>query len=190
MITTEEDIKACLAVLEKGGTLLYPTETVWGIGCDAMNETAIDEVFRIKNRPPEKSLIVLLAEAKDIFRYVAAPHPDIVDILESFERPTTVIYEGALGFPDNAVATDGSIAIRITTDPFCKMLIKRMRKPLVSTSANLSGQPTPKIFSEIDTAIVNKVDYVVKYRQDDLDINPPSRLVRLCDDGSLEVLRD
>ena len=185
----EEDIKACLAVLERGGTILYPTETVWGIGCDAMNEAAIDRVFQIKNRPPEKSLIVLLAEAKDIFKYVAAPHPDVVDILENFERPTTVIYEGALGFPDNAVAPNGSIAIRITTDPFCKMLIKRMRRPLVSTSANLSGQHTPKIFGEIDAAITTGVDYVVKYRQEDATVNPPSRLVRLLDDGNLDILR-
>src|ERR1700744_1017266 len=103
MVDFENDIKNCIQVLENGGTILYPTDTVWGLGCDALNEAAIEKVFALKQRPKEKSLIVLLAEAKDILQYVAAPHPDIISILENFERPTTVIYEGALGFPDNAV---------------------------------------------------------------------------------------
>lgn len=185
----EEDIQNCVAVLKSGGTILYPTDTVWGLGCDAMNEASIDKIFDVKNRPREKSLIVLLADARSVIQYVAAPHPDIIDILENFDRPTTVVYESALGFPLNAVHTDGSIAIRITTDPFCKALIKRLQSPLVSTSANVSGAPTPNIYSMVSDDIRQRVDYIVKYRQDDTSISQPSRLVRIKDDGSLEIIR-
>ena len=134
-------------------------------------------------------MIVLLADARDILQYVAAPHPDIIAIVENFERPTTVIYENALGFPDNVVNKDGSIAIRVTTDPFCKALIKRFRGPIISTSANISGAATPAIYKMIDDAIILGVDYVVKYRQADETIVAPSRLVRINEDGNLEVLR-
>ena len=189
MVGLENDIKNCVSVLQTGGTILYPTDTVWGIGCDAMNEAAVEKVFAIKQRPKEKSMIVLLADARDILQYVATPHPDIIAIVESFDRPTTVIYENALGFPDNVVNRDGSIAIRVTTDPFCMGVIKRFRSPIISTSANLSGAPTPSIYKMTDPAIVNHVDHVVKYRQDDDTIHAPSRLVRIKDDGGLEVLR-
>ena len=185
----ENDIKNGIDVLQKGGTILYPTDTVWGIGCDALNEAAVEKVFSIKQRPKEKSMIILLADARDILQYVATPHPDIIAIVESFDRPTTVIYKNALDFPANVVNLDGSIAIRITTDPFCKALIKRFRRPIVSTSANISGALTPSIFKMIAPAIVSNVDYVVKYRKEDDTIHAPSRLVRINDDGTLEILR-
>jgi len=189
MIDFENDIKNCVRVLQEGGVILYPTDTVWGLGCDAMNEAAVEKIFTIKQRPKEKSMIVLLAEARDIIQHIAAPHPDIIAIIENFDRPTTVIYENALGFSPNVVNKDGSLAIRVTTDPFCKALIKRFRKPIISTSANISAQPTPRIFKEIDTAIISNVDYVVNYRQDDDTIHTPSRLVRIQDDGEMQVLR-
>ena len=132
---------------------------------------------------------MLLADAKDIFQYVATPHPDIIDIVEAFDRPTTVIYEHALEFPENAVHEDGSIAIRVTNDPFCKALIKRFKKPVVSTSANLSGAATPAIFSMVDPVVTQRVDYIVKYRQEDNNLSQPSRLIRLHDDGTTEILR-
>lgn len=185
----EIDIKACIQAMQQDGVILYPTDTVWGLGCDALNAAAVEKVFAVKQRPKEKSMIVLLADARDVLQYVAAPHPDIIAIIEAFERPTTVIYENALGFPSNVVNRDGSIAIRVTTDPFCKALIKRFRKPIVSTSANISGQLTPAIFSMVDEAIVNGVDCVVKHRQNDERIIAPSRLVRILDDGGMEVLR-
>lgn len=175
--------------MQQGGTILYPTDTVWGLGCDALNEEAVDKIFALKQRPREKNFIVLLADARDVIQFVAAPHPDIIAILESFERPTTVVYDNALGFPDNVVSHDGSVAIRVTTDPFCKALIKRLRKPIISTSANISGQPTPALFTMVDTAIVSGADYVVKFRQDDIEIRKPSRLVRIDDEGRLEILR-
>ena len=189
MVDFENDIKDCVAAMSAGGTILYPTDTIWGIGCDAMNEAAVEKIFNIKHRPKEKSLIVLLADARDILHYVAAPPPDIISIIEHFDPPTTVIYNDALGFPSNVVNADSSIAIRVTTDPFCKALIKRFKKPIVSTSANLSGRPSSPIYSMIDKAISCNVDYVVRYRQDDNIISQPSRLVRIKDNGEMEVLR-
>ncbi len=189
MVDIESDIKNCVATLQQGGTILYPTDTVWGLGCDALNEAAVEKIFAIKQRPKEKSMIILLADARDVLQYVAAPPPDIIAIIESFERPTTVIYNGALGFPDNVVNKDGSIAIRVTTDPFCKALIKRFRRPLISTSANISGQPTPSIYSMIDNAIITGTDYVVTHRQKDNTIAAPSRIIRVNDEGEMEIIR-
>ncbi len=189
MVDIEADIKNCIRVMQEGGVILYPTDTVWGLGCDALNEVGVDKIFAIKQRPKEKSMIVLLADARDILQYVAAPPPDIIAIVEGFERPTTVIYEHALGFADNVVNADGSIAIRVTSDPFCKALIKRLRRPIVSTSANISGAPTPAIYSMIDSVVVSGVDYVVKHRQHDNTITSPSRLVKINDDGEMQVLR-
>ncbi|MBA3828550.1 MAG: Sua5/YciO/YrdC/YwlC family protein [Taibaiella sp.] len=189
MVDYEEDIKQCVQILAEGGTILYPTDTVWGIGCDATNASAVDKVFTLKKRPKEKSMIVLLADARDILHCVAAPPHDIVDILEGFDRPTTVIYDGALGLAGNVINEDGSIAIRVTADPFCKALIKRFRRPIVSTSANISGSPAASMYLHISPQIIATVDYVVKYRQEDEGNNAPSRLVRLNNKGDIEVLR-
>ncbi len=189
MVDFEDDIKNCISTLNNRGTVLYPTDTIWGLGCDALNEDAVEKIFVIKNRPKEKSLIVLLAEPRDILYFVAAPPPDIIDIVEQFTEPTTIIYQGAIHFPDNVVNTDGTIAIRVTTDPFCKALIKRLRKPIISTSANLSGEPTAAFFSQINPAIVQQVDYVVKYKQDDHTPKKPSRIARIDDEGNLDYIR-
>jgi len=189
VIDFEDDIRNCVNTLEQGGIILYPTDTIWGLGCDAMNALAVDKVFALKQRPPEKSMIILLADARDIIQYIAAPPPDIINTLESFDTPTTVIYDGALGFPDNVTAGDGSIAIRVTHDPFCRALIKRFRKPIISTSANLSNMPSAAAFGQVDPQIIAGCDYVVKHRQNDSTTHPPSRIVRLHDDGRLEILR-
>lgn len=185
----EQDIKNCIKALEAGGVVLYPTDTVWGLGCDALDEQAIDKIFTVKKRPRDKSLIILLADARDILQYIAAPPPDIIDMIGRFTKPTTVIYNGALGFPDNLVHEDGSIAIRVTTDPFCKALIKRFQKPIVSTSANFSGEPTPATFDLINKELIASVDYTVQYRQDDRIPRQSSQLVRIDDEGNMEVLR-
>ncbi|MBS1773350.1 MAG: threonylcarbamoyl-AMP synthase [Bacteroidetes bacterium] len=189
MIDFEIDIKECIKALDSGGTILYPTDTIWGIGCDALNEEAIEKIYNIKQRPKDKSFIILLAESKDVLQYVAAPPPDIIAMVDAFEKPTTVIYEGAVDLPDMLTAEDGSIAIRVTDDPFCKALIKRLRKPLVSTSANLSGQPSPATFNDVTDSIKQSVDYVVQYRQDDMVARQPSSLVKIDDDGEIKVLR-
>jgi len=178
------DIDNCLDVLEKGGLILYPTDTIWGIGCDATNPQAVEKVYALKKRPDEKSLIVLLADEKDILQYITQPNPMIADYLKGLGKPTTVIYDGAVGFADNLVPADGTIAIRVVKDPFCKMLIKQFGKPIVSTSANLSGYPPPSIFNDIDMAIRNGVDYVVEHRHA-VDVPGRSSSIQKCNDECL-----
>ena len=172
------DVEQCLKILEKGGLILYPTDTIWGIGCDATNESAVNRVFDLKKRDESKALVVLLADKRDILKYVANPDPAIFDFLDSLDKPTTIIYEGALGFASNLPASDGSIAIRIVNDEFCRHLIKRFRKPLVSTSANISGQPSPQSFLEIGKEILNGVDYIVRHRQDETAAHSASSIIK------------
>ena len=185
----EEDIQECLKVLKAGGLILYPTDTVWGIGCDATNEKAIEKIYNLKKRNDEKAMIELVANEKDIMQHVAAPDLSLFDYLQKATKPTTVVYDGALGFADNLVGNDGSIAIRICNDEFCRNLLKRFRKPVVSTSANISGMPAPKIFNEISAGIKNGVDYIVNYRQDDAIPAQPSSLIR-WNGGNVIVLRE
>ena len=183
------EVNKALEILSKGGIILYPTDTIWGIGCDATNAAAIANIYKLKQRDDSKSLIILLAEAKDIFKYVANPHPDIIHIINEFKKPTTVIYEQAIGLPGNLVNADGTIAIRITKDPFCKMLIKRLKNPLVSTSANLSGMPSPQSFKDISDEIKSGVDYVVKHRMEEASGIMPSQILRIKEDGSFDYIR-
>lgn len=186
----ENDVTASLAALRTGGLILYPTDTIWGIGCDATDEEAVKKVFSLKQRPEKKSLVILLADVKDLLKYVANPDPAIADLIAGFERPTTVIYEGALDLAPSVINEDGTVAIRLVQDPFCRHLVKRLRKPLVSTSANLSGQPSPAFYADIDQAVKNGVDYVVSYRQEDNTPRQPSRIVKLLKDGTLHVIRE
>ena len=174
----EKDLHHCLAVLQAGGLILYPSDTIWGIGCDATNESAVKKIFELKQRPDSKALIVLVAEPKDILRYTSQPDLSVLDHLKTKQKPTTVIYEGAIGFAPNLVAPDGSVAIRITADPFCRHLIKRFRKPLVSTSANVSGEQPPAFFLAIDGKIKNGVGYIVQYRQQETEPARPSSVIK------------
>ena len=174
----EQDISNCLSTLKQGGIILYPTDTIWGIGCDATNANAVTKVYTLKERPDEKAMIVLVADEKDILRYVTQPDLSIFEYLKNQVKPTTVIYDGAVGLAGNLIGDDGSIAIRICSDEFCKHLIKRFRKPLVSTSANVSGQPFPKNFISIQDKIKEGVDYIVSYRQNDPSQGQPSSLIR------------
>jgi len=185
----ENDIVFCLEILQRGGVILYPTDTIWGIGCDATNPDAVKKIIDLKQRPPAKSMIVLMADLKDINRYVSRPEPYIAEYLEKTSRPTTVIYEGALGLAENLSGEDGTIAIRIVQEDFCRHLIKRLRKPLVSTSANISGQKSPENFAGISAEILNGVDYIVKYRQKDNELAKASVLVRFNKLGQPMVLR-
>lgn len=189
MMHFENDLKHALTALRKGGLILYPTDTIWGIGCDATDEDAVQRIFGLKKRDGSKSLVVLMADVKDLGKYLSQPPPDMADIVGRFDRPTTVIYEGALHLAPNVIHDDGSVAIRLVKDPFCRHLIKRLRKPLVSTSANISGMLAPAGFYDIPPEIVAGVDYVVKYRQDDATRHQPSRIVRIGKEGKLEVLR-
>ena len=184
----ENDIEQCLQVLKQGGLILYPTDTVWGIGCDATNTKAVEKIFALKQRPDEKAMIVLVADEAAILQYTAAPDLAVFDYLAGDSKPTTVIYDGAIGLAGNLIAKDGSVAIRICKEPFCKHLIKRFRKPIVSTSANLAGRPTAKTFSEIDQQIKSGIDYIVQYRQNDDTIAAPSTVIK-WNNGMVEILR-
>src|SRR6187455_3504263 len=162
------EIKNAVETLRNGGLILYPTDTVWGIGCDATNPAAVETVYALKKRSDEKAMIVLLADEKDILQYVTQPDPKVFDYIKGIHKPTTFVYEGGIHLAENIIQKDSTIAIRITEDPFCKQMIKRFGKPVVSTSANISGYPAPAIFQDIDIIIKNGVDYIVQHRQDDL----------------------
>ena len=185
----EHDIVSCLDTLRNGGIILYPTDTIWGIGCDATNASAVQRIFDLKQRPHVKSMIVLLSDGMEVNRYTSRPEPYIMEYLEKAISPTTVIYDGALGLAENLVASDGSIAMRIVKDDFCRHLIKRLRKPLVSTSANFSGHIAPQSFSHVKDEIIFGVDYVVKYRQTDERPAMPSSVVRFNKLGEPVILR-
>lgn len=184
----EKDIDKCLDTLTKGGLILYPTDTVWGIGCDATNEKAVEKIYQLKRRSDEKAMIVLVADERDIMQHVAAPDLSLFDYLDKTTKPTTVVYDGALGFAENLIAKDGSIAIRICNDEFCRQLIKRFRKPIVSTSANISGMPAPKMFKEITDEIKKGVDHVVQFKQLDETPAQPSSLIK-WNNGEVTILR-
>ena len=185
----DTDIEEALAVLKSGGLILYPTDTVWGIGCDATNADAVARIYAVKKRSDEKSMIVLLADENEIPKYVTQPNPKIFDYIKGIHKPTTFIYEGGIKLAKNMIQADGTIGIRITNDAFCKKLINRFGKPLVSTSANISGYPAPAIFEDVDYEIKSGVDYIVQHRQNDVNAASPSAIVKLNADGSLTIIR-
>jgi L-threonylcarbamoyladenylate synthase len=181
-------LKAAQACLTKGGTILYPTDTIWGIGCDAINNLAVKRIFEIKNRPPAKSMIILVASMAQLEFY--ADVPDVAkDLVEYAETPLTIIYPNAKRIAAPLIAEDGSIAIRVVKDEFCEMLIRNLRKPLVSTSANISGKPAPVYFDEISDEIKNQVDYIVPLRQSEHTKSKPSRIIKLGMNGAIEIIR-
>jgi len=185
----DNDIKQCIEILESGGIILYPTDTIWGIGCDAANATAVAKVYALKKRADEKSMIILLADEKELPHYIGASDPKIFDYIKGINKPTTVIYEGAKNLAANLINKDGSIAIRIVKDDFCKRLIRQFKRPIISTSANISGYPPPAVFRDVDAAIKNGVDYIVQHRQDDITPAAPSAIIKWTDDGSLHIIR-
>lgn len=185
----EEDIKAATDVLKQGGVILYPTDTIWGIGCDATNDEAVKKVFGIKHRDQQKSLVLLVTDVKQLTQYIASPPPDLDALLTPFTDPTTIVYEHAVNLPSSVQAEDGSVAIRITKDPFCRSLVRRLRRPVVSTSANLSGDASPIHFGLINPVIRDAVDYVVRWRQHDISTRQPSDILKLNRDGSFTKIR-
>ena len=185
----KEDINKALEVLKSGGLILYPTDTIWGIGCDAANEEAVERIFKLKGRDAGKSLIVLLDTENKLESYVSDVPALAYDLIEYAENPLTIIYSESKNLAKNVVHADGSIGIRVTKHPFCEALIQRFRKPIVSTSANLSGEKSPKNFDEISDKIINGVDYVVKYEQDDLSEKRPSTIMKLEAGGRFTFIR-
>jgi len=176
--------------LQKGSIILYPTDTIWGLGCDATNVSAINKIFAIKQRKTSKSLIILLDEAEKLPLYL--DHiPEIAwDLIEQATRPTTFIYKHVKNLPKNLLTKDGTVAIRIVRNEFCKRIIGLLGKPIVSTSANVSGSPAPASFNQISHEIKNKVDYIVDTSISHLEDVKPSTIIRFIDDYNFEVVRD
>ena len=185
-----DDIKNAIDVLIKGGLILYPTDTIWGIGCDATNEKAVEKVFELKKRVDSKALIVMIDSTAKLDYYVEEAPNLAVDLIEMSDKPMTIIYDKGRNIASNLLAEDGSLAIRVTEERFSKELCLRFRKALVSTSANISGTPAPKCFADISEEIINGVDYVVKYRQDDSTESKASSIIKLGSGGEVKIIRE
>lgn len=185
----KQQIDEALAVLKRGGLLLYPTDTVWGIGCDATNEAAIQRVYELKGRSAEKSLICLVSDFKMLNQFVEHVPEVAYDILKYAAKPTTIVYDDPIRVSENLIAADNTLAIRVVQDDFCKQLIRKFRRPIVSTSANISGEPTPKQFDEVSGAIKEGVDHIVDWNKHKKAATP-SAIIKLSKDGQVKVLRN
>ncbi|GAB1450518.1 L-threonylcarbamoyladenylate synthase [Draconibacterium sp.] len=184
-----EDIKKALDVLKNGGIILYPTDTIWGLGCDATNEKAVEKIYKIKKREDSKSMLVLMENPALLDRYVDDVPEIAWDLVEVASTPLTVIYPNAKNLAKNLIAEDGSIGIRFTKEAFTTQLLQRFRKPLVSTSANFSGEKSPSFFDEISEEIKNQVDYIVEFRQNDTTPAQPSSIIKLGAGGRIDIIR-
>lgn len=179
--------QSAIKTLRRGGTLLYPTDTIWGLGCDATNETAVGRVYALKRRPPQQALLVLLPDAGLLDRYLVRV-PDLAwDLIEFAEKPLTIVYPQGKNVPPNLLGADGSLAIRVVKEGFCHGLLQAFGRPLVSTSANLSGQPSPERFAQVPEELTKGVDYILN-GPESVGV-PPSTIVRLGVNGEFEFLR-
>lgn len=185
----QDEIRKACDILKKGGIILYPTDTIWGIGCDATNEDAVKRIYELKRRDDSKSMLVLLDNPAKLQTYVQDVPEIAWDLVDLTEKPLTIIYDGAKNLASNLIAPDGSIGIRITAETFSMELCRQFRKPIVSTSANVSGEPSPSSFSQIEQAIKDGVDYIVNYRQKEQKKVLPSGIVKLEKNGTIKVVR-
>ncbi len=185
----KDELEKALNVLQNGGIILYPTDTIWGIGCDATNTEAIKKIYALKQRDEAKSMIILLDVDSKLQSYVSDVPEIAYDLIAYAENPLTLVMPGAKNLSPALIAEDGSIGIRVTNHEFCRQLLQRLRKPLVSTSANISGEASPKNFSQVSQRIIDGVDYVVGLEQDDMSEKSPSTIMRLQPDGRFEFLR-
>ena len=185
-----EDIKKACEVMNKGGVILYPTDTIWGIGCDATNEEAVKRVYEIKKRADSKAMLVLVDNAVKIDFYVNQAPEVAFDLIEFSTKPLTIIYDDAKNLAPNLIAEDGSIGIRVTSEEFSNQLCFRFRKAIVSTSANVSGEPSPASFADISEEIKQAVDYIVQSRQDEKTSSKSSSIIKLGKGGQVKVIRE
>lgn len=185
----QEDIKNAIEVMKRGGVILYPTDTVWGIGCDATNAEAVAKVYKIKKRDDSKALICLVDSDARLQRYVRNVPNVAWDILDIATKPTTIILDGAINLAPNLIAEDGSIALRITKEPFSHELCYRFQKPLVSTSANISGEPAAANYNDISQELLDAVDYVCFSRRQEHKPHTPSSIIKLKEDGEVTIIR-
>ena len=185
-----EEIKKACQVMSRGGVILYPTDTIWGIGCDATNEEAVRRVYEIKHRADSKAMLVLVDSPVKVDFYVSDV-PDVAwNLIELTTKPLTIIYSGARNLAPNLLAEDGSVGIRVTQETFSMQLCRQFRKAIVSTSANISGQPSPASFSEISEDIKRAVDYIVNYRQEETGHPKPSSIIKLGQGGVINIIRE
>jgi len=185
----KQDLDQALKTLQSGGVILYPTDTVWGLGCDATNEAAAEKINQIKGRATDKSFIILLDTDSKIQSYVSEVPEVAYDLIEYAENPLTVIFSNAKNLAPNVINQDGTVGIRVVNHDFCKQLLQRFRKPIVSTSANISGQPTPQFFDEISEEVKEKVDYVVTLEQELRIPKKPSTIIKLGPTGQFSFIR-
>jgi L-threonylcarbamoyladenylate synthase len=184
-----DNLPEIVAILQNDGIICYPTDTIWGIGCDATNEKAVEKISSIKNRPPEKGYVVLVSSLEMLRKYTSFIPPRLETLLDFHVRPISIIYEADESLPKSVVAPDGTVAVRIVKDDFCCQLIEMLGKPLISSSANVSGEPFPKNFGAISSEILQKCDYVVRHRQRETTAGEPSTVARLDEFQELEFLR-
>jgi len=185
----KQEVEKAVSVLKKGGIIIYPTDTVWGIGCDATNNKAVQEIFKLKKRLSQKSMIVLICEPDNIKNIVEEVPEIAFDLMESWDRPLTIVYDNAKNLAKSLISDDKTIGVRVSRSDFNKALIKELGRPIVSTSANFSGQPTPISFNEIDEKLLKRVNYVVDLERDfDVEVKP-STVIRIYPDGNFDVLR-
>lgn len=188
-MTIDQDIRAAIDVLRRGGIILYPTDTVWGIGCDATNAEAVARVYALKRRVDSKAMIVLVGTEIALERSVQAVPEVAWQLIDCADRPVTIVYDKGAGVAPNLLAEDGSLAVRLTREDFSQKLCERYRRPLVSTSANVSGNPTPKCFAQISKEILEGVDYVCSSRREETDPSKPSMVIKISDSGEFKILR-
>ncbi len=183
-----EEINKAFDQLQSGNTILYPTDTVWGLGCDATNAEAVAKIYKLKNREESKALICLVSDIDMLERYISEIPEVAYELLEAADRPTTIIYDNPIGIAENLVASDRTLAIRIPADEFCQKLIRKFNRPIVSTSANISGQPSPKSYQEISSEILKGVDYVVNLHNEKT-ASKPSTIIQLRSNGEINIIR-
>ncbi len=188
-MTQEEDIHKAVEVLRRGGTILYPTDTVWGIGCDATNARAVERVCEIKRRTDPKALICLVDSDKHLARYARNLTDLAWDLITLATTPTTVVVDGILGLAENVYAEDGSLGVRLTSEPFSKALCYAFERPIVSTSANVTGQQTPQNYDDIAEEILSAVDYVCESRRREQKVHHPSKIIKLTNNGEITIIR-
>lgn len=184
-----ESILKAVETLKKGGLILYPTDTIWGIGCDATNEKAVEKVYALKKRADSKALVLLVSDLDMVARYIKEIPQMAIQLVEVNDAPMTVIYPGAMGLAHNAIAEDGTVGMRIPLQGACIELVRRLGRPLVSTSANISGEPSPKCFEEISQEIKDGVDYIVDPALDDVPTGKASQIIKVGLDGEVKIIR-
>lgn len=186
----ENDIENCLKVLKAGGIILYPTDTIWGLGCDATDKKAVAKIYALKKRAENKSMILLLANKEEIKNYCKTPSETIQNLLQKKENSLTIVYPNAQNIAENLISEDGTVAVRIVNDAFCEALINAFGKPIVSTSANIAGEPSPTSYTSVNDKIKIGADYIVQHRRNNNDCKKPSRILFWKSDEEILVIRE